>query len=181
MPQRECDDLVGWGGGLGIANEFQGLYGASSEFKVTLLNLTPLSFTVDGIRVASLAADACQLPFPDRAYDWVFSNAVIEHVGDLNRQAMLANEIRRVARRGCFVTTPNRLFPIEAHTLFPFYQFLSPRNQRIALKFSVGYVREWEDIQLLSRSELQDLFPEAEICGMGPPVLPTTLVAYHRS
>ncbi len=57
------------------------------------------------------------------SFDVVFSNAVIEHVGDRERQEALVREALRVGRR-VFVTTPNRWFPIEVHTRLPFVHWL---------------------------------------------------------
>ena len=56
-----------------------------------------------------------KFPFDDRQFDWVFSNAVIEHVGDHDAQLYFLNEMLRVARR-VFFTTPNKYFPLELHT-----------------------------------------------------------------
>ena len=80
-------------------------------------------------------ADGCALPYPDQSFDWIFSNAVIEHVGGAARQKLFAAEIQRVARKGYFVATPNRHFPVDPHTLLPFYQFLSPRLQSEGVPF----------------------------------------------
>jgi hypothetical protein len=93
---------------------------------------------------------------------------------------MFAGEIRRTSRRGYFVTTPNRYFPLEQHTLLPFYQFLSFRAQQRALRFSPGYLTHWEEINLLSARQMQELFPEAQVCGSGTPVIPNSLIAYHQ-
>jgi SAM-dependent methyltransferase len=54
-------------------------------------------------------------PFPNKQFDWVFSNAVIEHVGNDDDQLLFVNEMLRVAR-SVFFTTPNKYFPIESHT-----------------------------------------------------------------
>lgn len=56
-----------------------------------------------------------RFPFKDLQFDWVFSNAVIEHVGDDTAQLLFLNEMLRVGRR-VFFTTPNKFFPVEAHT-----------------------------------------------------------------
>ena len=54
-------------------------------------------------------------PFLDKQFDWVFSNAVIEHVGTKIDQLIFINEMLRVGRN-VFFTTPNKWFPIESHT-----------------------------------------------------------------
>ena len=54
-------------------------------------------------------------PFGDKEFDWVFSNAVIEHVGTDAAQLKFVNEMLRVARN-VFFTTPYKYFPIETHT-----------------------------------------------------------------
>ena len=59
--------------------------------------------------------DGTLMPFADRSFDWVFSNAVIEHVGDDDAQLLFVNEMLRIAYRVYF-TTPNRFFPVETHT-----------------------------------------------------------------
>ena len=54
-------------------------------------------------------------PFKDNAFDWVFANAVIEHVGSKKDQLLFLNEMLRVGKN-VFLTTPNKYFPIESHT-----------------------------------------------------------------
>jgi SAM-dependent methyltransferase len=56
-----------------------------------------------------------QFPFRDKEFDWVFSNAVIEHVGDDDAQLYFLNEMLRVGK-SVFFTTPNKFFPVETHT-----------------------------------------------------------------
>ena len=58
-------------------------------------------------------------PFQDKAFDWVFSNAVIEHVGCKIVQLEFLNEMLRVADN-IFFTTPNKYFLFETHTYIPF-------------------------------------------------------------
>lgn len=60
-------------------------------------------------------ADGLALPFADRSFDLVVSNAVIEHVGQQREQAMFVEEHLRVGH-SAVLTTPNRWFPIESHT-----------------------------------------------------------------
>ena len=174
-----CETLLDVGGSFGMANEFAPLY---SRFRsVTVLNLDRDTLQDSRSRgCGAVQASACQMPFADGTFDWVFSNAVIEHVGNRKFQREFANEVRRVARVGYFITTPNRFFPIEPHTYLPFYQFLPTRAQKALIRFSPGFLREYEEIHLLSKRNFAALFPEATIEPVGSPVLAPTMVAYHK-
>lgn len=170
--------LLDIGGGSGIDGEFLNLYKHFDE--VAVVNLTPQPVTAPtGVLLTTLVADGRNLPFDARSFDWVFSNAVIEHVGAWPQQQRFASEIRRVASRGYFVTTPNKFFPIEPHTMLPLYQFLPVPIQKKVAPFSPGYLREYEEINLISRTQMKDLFPEARVLPIGFPVLGNSLIAYH--
>lgn len=172
--------LLDVGGGDGVAGEFAHLYGRFEN--VTVLNLAPTKpNSHSNFHTTKIQADGCKLPFAARSIDWVFSNAVIEHVGGWPKQQQFADEIRRVSARGYFVTTPNLYFPIEPHTLLPFYQFLPVSLQRRVVALSPGYVTTYEEINLLSAKNLKRLFPEAEVKSMGVPFWPNTLVAIYKT
>jgi hypothetical protein len=96
----------------------------------------------------------------------VFSNSVIEHMGAFGEQARFAKEVRRVGRR-YFVQTPNRWFPLEPHYLVPGFQFLPVFVQKwLHTHCDLGNIRKTEPfgtIRLMTRNELQELFPGAHI------------------
>ena len=171
--------LLDVGGGPGIDGEFLEMYANFGE--VVVANRQEQRLEVpNGARVQLIEADGRDLPFKSRSFDWVFSNAVIEHVGSWEDQIRFANEIRRVSSQGYFVTTPNKFFPIEPHTLLPFYQFLPARVQQRAVPYSVGYLRQYGAVHLLSSKQVQELFPEARVVSLGFPILGNSLVAFHR-
>lgn len=175
---QPADSLLDVGGGTGILGEFDRVYRYFATVQV--VNLDPQTISQAGLEhVKCSIADGCCLPFCDGSFDWVFSNAVIEHVGGPERQFRFAEEIRRVARKGYFVATPDRHFPIDPHTLLPFYQFLSPHWQRRVCRISPGYLRRYEPIDLLSAADLRDLFPLATVQKLGLPILPNNLVVYR--
>jgi hypothetical protein len=143
--------------------------------RVVILNMPRESEAFDGM--LCVGGDGCALPFRDQAFDIVFSNSVIEHVGCWEKQQRFAAEVARVGRR-YWVQTPNRYFPIETHLLTPFLHLL-PRSWqlRIAPRFTVWSMltgvsreqREWyvrhflDDIRLLDASQMVRLFPGARI------------------
>jgi len=57
-------------------------------------------------------------PFANDDFDILFSNAVIEHVGNFDSQLLFLNEMLRVSKN-VFFTTPNKWFPVEVHTSVP--------------------------------------------------------------
>jgi Methyltransferase domain len=103
-----------------------------------------------GIR--TVQADGRDLPFADQEFDIAFSNAVVEHLGDRASQQAFVHELCRVARR-VFVTTPNRLFPIDPHTLLPFVHWLPGRARERLLHRPDLHLRP------LSPREFRSLFP----------------------
>ncbi len=101
-------------------------------------------------------------PFSDQSFDVCWSNAVLEHVGDWEKQVQFVGEIKRVARRA-FITTPNRHFPVEVHTRTPLVHWM-PKG---VFEFYLRLVRkEWakgEYMHLLSARELKKLLTEAGV------------------
>lgn len=171
--------LLDVGGGSGINREFLPMYARFKE--AVVVNLQPQNLAqFERVRAKELVADGRELPFETGAFDWVFSNAVIEHVGQYEDQVRFANEIRRVAAKGYFVACPNKYFPIEPHTLLPFYQYLPRSVQRKVARHTPGYLKEYEEINLLTATQLRGLFPEATVRTLGFPVLGNNLVAYYR-
>lgn len=105
--------------------------------------------------VRAVQADGRDLPFADGEFDIAFSNAVVEHVdGGRVGQRRFAHELARVSRH-VFVTTPNRFFPIEVHTLLPFAHWLPPAFRDRAVR-ARGF---GATLDLLGPSELASLFP----------------------
>ena len=143
--------------------------------RLTLLN-TPRA-RADLGAAAWVAGDGRALPFRDGAFDIVFSNSVIEHVGDRASQLRFAREVMRVGH-AYWVQTPNRWFPVEQHLLTPFVHWL-PRDSQRAL---VPRINLWEfltrpsedrrrfyldhylnDIRLLTARDLSRLFPGSKL------------------
>jgi len=100
-------------------------------------------------------ADGRHLPFTEDAFDLVVSNAVVEHVGDEPDQIAFVAEHLRVGKNWA-MTTPNRWFPIEAHTRVFFRHWQASWRARHRRQFT----------RLLSKGEFAALLPnDATITG----------------
>jgi hypothetical protein len=135
-------------------NFFEALYPWPQ--RITAVGITPLeTFAASFPEVSVVQADGRELPFPDGAFDIGFSNAVVEHVsGGREEQRRFVHELCRCSRRA-FLTTPNRFFPLEVHTLVPFAHWL-PRE----LRDRVLHARGFHDVlEPLGPGELASLFP----------------------
>ena len=154
--------------------------------QITLLNLASSG-------EATVIGDGRYLPFPDRSFDIVFSNSVIEHISTAEDQRRFADEVRRTGH-AYWVQTPDRRFPIEPHLLTPFLHWLPKRIRvGVARRFTFWslierpspdrwefYIRHCsEEVRLLGARELQSMFPEARIIRERFLGLSKSLVAVH--
>ncbi len=112
-------------------------------------------------------ADGRSLPFADASFDFAHSSAVIEHVGSRAQQAQLLCELWRVCRKGLFVTTPNRWFPIEFHTCLPLAHWLPAGAFRAMLRAAgLTMLADEANLNLLSR---RDFLRVARAAGIPAP------------
>lgn len=136
---------------------------------LTICNISPTKYD----RFVSIVADGRYLPFKDGAFNIVYSNSVIEHVGGEHDQRLFAAEFRRVGW-SYYVQTPNKKFPIEFHMLTPFVHYLPKIIQKCLLKnFTIWGLltrptldeckKFLKELNLLNEIELQRLFPKAKI------------------
>jgi hypothetical protein len=150
--------------------------------RITLINMPRAQEAFPGGgpssgKVRGVAGDACLLPFCDRAFDIVFSNSVIEHVGGPERQRKFATEVRRVGK-AYWVQTPNRYFFLETHLLTPFVHWLPAHvKEAVITRFSAWeslchpspgekeyFIRHMlHDVRLLGPREMRNLFPDATL------------------
>jgi SAM-dependent methyltransferase len=136
-------------------NFFEALYPWPE--RITAVSDVPLPHFAEAFpAIRTVVADGLALPFADDEFDVAFSNAVVEHVGGREQQRRFVAELCRVAPR-VFVSTPNRWFPVETHTLVPFVHWL-PRPAADRAMRALRRER-WERVALLTRAELLGLFP----------------------
>jgi hypothetical protein len=123
--------------------------------------------------VSWIIADARRIPMANNEFDIVFSNSVIEHLGDLESQRAMALEVRR-AGRSHWVQTPDPRFPIEPHYLTPIVHWI-PIDQRgrflrngtvwglITRPTGAQIASRLKEIRLIRESEFRLMFPESKI------------------
>ena len=158
-PTNECDiqfiDYYPWKSNVSAIN-------LSSEHISLIQQYYP--------EIDARVGDACALPWEDKQFDIVFSNAVIEHLGSVEKQKKMATEIMRVGK-SWFVTTPNRWYPFEFHMRLPLVTWL-PRNGYIRFgqvisynhtkrKYMTGIRRD--DLRLMTAKDLRHCFPTSRI------------------
>jgi hypothetical protein len=133
------------------SNYFEHWYPYKS--RVTAIGLEDASFLetrYPGMRF--VAGSALKLPFETGEFDFVHSSAVIEHVGSFANQAHMLREAWRVARSGVFITTPNRWFPVEMHTVLPLVHFLPANVFRWCLRrLGRPFFADENNLNLLSK------------------------------
>ena len=133
--------------------------------------------------VDARVGDACALPWEDKHFDIVYSNAVIEHLGSFEKQKKMAAEIMRVGK-SWFITTPNRWYPFEFHMRLPFVTWL-PRNGYIRFgqiisynhmerKYVTGIKRD--GLRLITAKELKHCFPSSRIIKQRVTFMAETLI-----
>jgi hypothetical protein len=139
--------------------------------RLVVVNIAPPPDLISGIRYVQ--ADALRLPFRDGAFPIVFSNSVMEHVGDYENQRRFAAEVQRVGQR-YFVQTGNQRFPLEIHLMTPIVHWLPKAWQRRLIRNFT--VRGWlgrpsaqevdaflHEVRLPTEREMRECFPEATI------------------
>ena len=114
---------IGTGAG-GIANYF-GTH-PSGRFTVDAVDVVDNRLVTEGYAYTQVTNT--QLPFPDRSFDVVLTNHVIEHVGDAAAQLAHLTEIRRVLKADgvCYLAVPNRWMLVEPHYQLIFLSWLPP-------------------------------------------------------
>lgn len=166
--------LRGWAGRTDVSITTVNLFAESSKY-------TNVEARVgDATNLSSIAANE---------FDVAFSNSVIEHLFTLEAQRRMAQEVRRVAR-AYWVQTPNYWFPVEPHFHAIGWQWL-PMGVRAGLirRRAFGWRgpepdadrarRLVEEVRLLTRREMRELFPGAVIWGERIGCLTKSWVAYH--
>jgi SAM-dependent methyltransferase len=126
------------------------------------------------------------LPFAEREFDIVYSNAVLEHVGSKEAQTRFVQEACRVGKN-VFIAVPNRLFPIEVHTGIPLLHFLPKPVFRMLLRtLGLEFFAREENLNYIWAHELRGMYSESRsaksiFSGVGIGPFRSNIVSYSIS
>lgn len=142
--------------------------------RITILNLEDHSSHPLNSKSKYVQGSGLSIPCPGQKFDLAFSNSVIEHVGGNAEQKIFAAEMLRVGRR-VYCQTPNKWFPIEPHYMAPFVHWPPSRwfthfvhryftlHGLVAKPSRDDHASFKASIRLLSKRDLQELFPGCQI------------------
>ena len=141
----------------------------NNNYTVTIVNLpgeNPKDHS--NTRIHYVDGDATDLSklFKDKSFDIVFSNSVIEHVGNDTKVENFSKEVQRLGH-AYWIQTPSGKFPIEPHTGFPFFWRI-PKKIRAWLfdrweKKLPEWTQSMRSTRLITLEHMINQFPEAEI------------------
>ncbi len=131
-----------------------------------------------------IEGDACSMPHFNRGdFDIVFSNSVIEHVGDLENRRKFSEEVLRISDN-YWIQTPSKFFPIEAHCGMLLWWFYPEALRQHFIKKWFVKLPAWTEMvastTVLSKTHLAELFPHATIVTEWF-VFPKAYIAYAVS
>jgi hypothetical protein len=174
---RECGigentSIIDIGGTMYFWNLARSL-GLTVPRRIVIVNLKFGDPRVHPTGALLVHGDACDLHnFEPGQFDVAFSNSVIEHLSTWQAQQRMAQELHRVAKI-YWIQTPDPRFPIEPHYLAPAIHWLPKRWRRRVAPWTLwGVLKHPTDaeiaariaeLRLLTRREMQELFPDARL------------------
>lgn len=150
----------------GFSNFFERL--TANPERITAFSDQDASWVCDEWKgMKFVRGDARHMPFGDNAFDFVFSSAVIEHVGSRKCQMEFLKECVRVARNHVFITTPNRWYPIEMHSGLPLLHWLpGPVFRGILRALGFRELASESNLNLLSFRDLNVMCNKLKIANV---------------
>jgi len=128
-----------------------------------------------------IEGDACGMPdFQFGDFDLIYSNSVIEHVGNSEKRCQFADEIKRLSNK-YWIQTPCKGFPVEAHTGMPFWWYYPSWLNEYFINGWSKKLPDWTEsivqTTYVTKNELEQLFPNGKIITEWF-VLPKSLIIY---
>lgn len=96
--------------------------------KITAVGLDSIKeFSLRYPNIHIIQANGTNLPFKHNQFRIGYSNAVLEHIGDKDKQVAFIKELHRVSQKG-YLAIPYKYFPVEIHTRIPLLHVLLPKH-----------------------------------------------------
>jgi ubiquinone/menaquinone biosynthesis C-methylase UbiE len=176
-PEMRILNIGASGTGIGLPEQLESFYEHRSQIiggGISYADVQDYRDSFPGVQ--AVVFDGCALPFADKSFDIVYSNAVLEHLPDYEMVRRFAAEVQRVGN-GWFITTPNFWYPFDPHYHLPFVQLLPQTTQRNLVK-RLGKT-PYEHLHLLTAKQLRRLFPAGKVVSSRVTFYPETLIAYR--
>lgn len=162
------------------SNYFEKLYPYKDKLTATSIeNISHLKQIYPQVRF--ITTSAYTLPFQDNEFDVLFCSAVLEHTGTYTNQRRFINECLRVCK-SFFMTTPDKSFPIEMHTMLPLLHWLPNKYMKLAFNFlGKGIYADQAHLNLLDTKQALALFPDTvkvNLIKLKTFGLPSNLIIY---
>jgi len=123
-----------------------------------LSNQTLISIKKKFSQIKTIKADGRRTKLKNNRFDIVHSNATIEHVGNFNNQIKFVKEALRISKKYVFITTPNRNFFFDLHTLIPIIHWFPKKIHRLILKkIRHNFLSEEKNLNLLNNKDLEKI------------------------
>jgi hypothetical protein len=114
--------------------------------------------------IKTIQCDGREIPLKSNSFDIVISNATIEHVGNKRNQTKFIKEAVRLSKKYVFISTPNRYFPIDFHTLIPLIHWFPKKIHRFILKkIGLNFFSKESNLNLLSDNKLRNICENLKI------------------
>ena len=120
----------------GNTNYFERWYKLPNKLTCLGLNADFSKFKKEFPKFNLIEFNGFDFPLFEDKFDFAFSNAVIEHVGDKNKQIEWMSEIKKNCTT-LMITTPNRWLPFETHSMTFFFHWF-PDNIRNFIYRKIG-------------------------------------------
>jgi hypothetical protein len=109
-------------------------------------------------QIKTIKGDGRKTKLKNNKFDIVHSNATIEHVGNFNNQIKFVKETMRISKKYIFITTPNRNFFFDLHTIIPIIHWFPKKLHRLILKkIGHNFLSKEENLNLLNNEDLEKI------------------------
>lgn len=144
----------------GTENYFEKWFKSKNEVTCLGLHSDFSKFRQEFPHFKMIEFNGFDFPSFEKKFDFGFSNAVIEHVGDYNEQIKWLSEVKKICNT-LMITTPNKWLPFETHSMTFFIHWF-PESVRNYIYKKIGKVQYSKNYMwLLGEKDFKRVIKEA--------------------